>query len=121
MGKTDATAMAKREIEWRQHLVRHASSGQNITTFCRNEKLAESRFYFWRDRLQGKPSVQDSPSLSATVVATAMPAAFIDLGIVTKQNASTIPVADKMPEVRPSGIEMRIDLGEGIVITIARR
>lgn len=114
MGGSVPKNIAQRESEWRHHLARHAASGQSIAAFCRSEAISEGSFYFWRTRLQVKPTKDAStPPLPASTP-------FIDLGIVTKPNASMLTHADRMPTATPSGVEVRIDLGGGIVLTIAR-
>jgi hypothetical protein len=37
-----------RETYWQQKLHAQSQSGLSIRAFCRQEKLAETAFYFWR-------------------------------------------------------------------------
>ena len=37
-----------KEAHWQQKLHEHSQSGLSIRAFCRQEKLAETAFYFWR-------------------------------------------------------------------------
>ena len=39
------------EAKWRRIIREHTRSGLNIRDFCRNSKLHESAFYFWRREL----------------------------------------------------------------------
>ena len=110
MGKSRSTNTAQREGQWRDHLARQATSGQSIAAFCRAQALSEGNFYAWRTRLQSNAS----KGLTST-------APFIDLGIV--KSASGHPAAprpEKTQNASVARIEVRIDLGEGMVLTIAR-
>ncbi|CAN5896873.1 hypothetical protein BH11PSE12_BH11PSE12_33240 [soil metagenome] len=117
MGKSISTNIVQRESEWRNYLARFAGSGQTITAFCRSESLSEGSFYFWRKRLQTHAS-------SSTTAPSTATAPFIDLGLVddTKARRVTAQIAETTPSqnVPVAGITMRIDLGGGIVLTIAR-
>jgi hypothetical protein len=51
---------SKREAFWREVLGRQAASGLGVRAFCRQEKLAESAFHWWRRTItrrdaQGRP------------------------------------------------------------------
>jgi transposase-like protein len=39
------------EATWRARIARHAASGRTARDFCRQEKLQESSFYYWRREL----------------------------------------------------------------------
>jgi hypothetical protein len=40
------------EAKWRRIIREHTRSGLSIRDFCRNSKLRESAFYFWRRELE---------------------------------------------------------------------
>jgi hypothetical protein len=84
-----------RRAYWRDVLERQASSGLSAAAFCKSEGIAVPTFYGWRARLRDVPAPQAVP--------------FIDLG-ATAETA----IAD-------AGIEIRLDLGHGMTLTIARR
>lgn len=116
MGKrVSAKEMSQRETAWRDRLSRFAGSGQAIETFCRTEGVSPSNFYYWRKTLsvgdaKARPSAADSLT------------PFIDLGPVSGGAAkSTSPSIVATKPTPPMGIEVRIDLGSGVVLTIARR
>lgn len=114
MGKSRQTSIAQRESEWRNHVARQASSGQTIVAFCRSEAISEGCFYSWRKRLQTEAN-------SGALTPSATPAPFIDLGMVKNADANMAMLCpDRAKQPAPSGIEVRIDLGGGIVLTIAR-
>ena len=103
MGKQ--TQVTSKETTWRNHLARHASSGKSISAFCRDEAISEGNFYAWRSRL--RVATINSPSRLQK-----RPAPFIDLGVV-KDSSNNAPLAH-------SNMEVRIDLGGGISLTITR-
>jgi transposase-like protein len=85
---------------WRELIAKQASSGLKVQEFCQREGLNASVFWRWRSRLtrsQGGGQVRARPQ---PVVAP-----FIDLG-----------------DLRSSGarLEVRVELGAGVVLSIAR-
>lgn len=116
MGKpASGMAAAKKEQIWRDHFARQVVSGKSVAAFCRSEGLSEGGFYSWRNRLRAA----GGDTVAVTKQTASAP--FIDLGIVKN------PIKDEQPRhavpnprSAASGIEMRIDLGGGIVLTIMR-
>lgn len=111
MNKQASTASrAQRESAWRDRLARFASSGKTAEAFCRDEAVSTASFYGWRARLRARGG--------DPVPAPSVAAPFIDLGTmagigsVESRPAST---------ASPTGVEVRIDLGDGVTLTIARR
>ena len=98
------TSDGSKESTWRNHLARHASSGKSVANFCRDEAISESNFYAWRARCRA-PAAHTSRLQKK-------PAPFIDLGVV-KDSSKNTPFAN-------SNIEVRIDLGGGVLLTITR-
>jgi len=104
MGKQ---TQVSKELTWRNHLARHASSGKSVSAFCRDEAISEGSFYAWRSRLRvATVNTTSTPRLQKK------PAPFIDLGVV-KEHSKNAPFAN-------SNIEVHIDLGGGISLTITR-
>jgi hypothetical protein len=94
-----------KEVEWRQRLTRFAASDQQIKAFCQAEAVSEATFYRWRKQLAERGGV--------------MPAAgFIDVGVIPPA-----PAAASMPGSASAGatLEVRLDLGDGLVLQIVRR
>lgn len=117
MGNSVSTAVAEqRQSQWRNHLARQAKSGQSVAAFCRAESLSKGSFYAWRARLAAVGS-----NLALIAAPPATPAAFIDLGVVnsTDTNHGT-PRADRKQSAHAASVEVRIELGGGMVLTIAR-
>jgi len=101
-----------KEAAWRSRLQRHAQSGKTIAAFCRNESVSTATFHIWRAKLAAASQVAATP---------AQPVTFIDLGAV-KDIAGVAPLArDPTPATPSAVIDVRIDLGDGIVLTITRR
>ena len=98
------TSDGSKESTWRNHLARHASSGKSVANFCRDEAISESNFYAWRARCRVTPV--------HTSRLQKKPAPFIDLGVV-KGSSTKAPFAN-------SNIEVHIDLGGGVSLTITR-
>jgi hypothetical protein len=88
---------------WRRLFSRQSSSGLSVPVFCRREGINASLFRRWRLTLKGCET--DRRELAGTEPAAEGPAAFIDLG-----------------DLRPSGarFEVRLELGAGVILSIAR-
>lgn len=87
---------ARRDAEsWRALLASQADSGLTVAAFCARERLSAASFYQWRSRL-GRT---EAPA--AAVVARD---AFVDLGALSSGGR----------------FELRIDLGGGLVLRLAR-
>lgn len=96
---------SSKEVAWRQRLARFAASGQKIKPFCHAESVSEATFYRWRKQL--------------AETGDATPAdGFIDAGVM-----APAPAAQAVPRVEPAGaaLEVRLDLGHGMVLHIVRR
>jgi hypothetical protein len=88
--------------EWRVVLAAFADSALSVEQYCQREGISRACFYRWRSILG---SVEDralrhkAPSVANTV------AEFVDLGALRHSGAR---------------LELRLDLGAGIVLSIAR-
>lgn len=89
------------EAMWREILARHANSGMWGQEFCRVEGIHPTVFRRWRSRLKGKGKIGKAKSRSAAKAVTP----FIDIGAVTASR---------------SALEVRLELGGGIILSIAR-
>lgn len=115
--RTSKAGKTARESAWRDRLSRYASSGQSIEAFCQSESVSSASFYGWRSRLRA----QDA---GATADWNALPGTspFIDLGPVNAAvSASAAGERTAAVPERRSNVEVRIDLGDGVLLTIARR
>jgi transposase-like protein len=93
-----STNRQQQQAQWRALLERQAQSGQSVAAFCRNEGIPAQTFYWWRARLakDSAPAALRQPDA----------APFIDLGV--------------LGDVPSAGINIRLELPGGIVLTIAR-
>lgn len=118
MGTQSSKARTEqRESQWRDRMQRYAASGQSVAEFCRRESVSDASFYLWRARLRPLDGDrQQVHSVSAT------PEAFIDLGPMQDAGKDrSTPRGNDPVNLNGSGIEVRIDLGHGMVLHIVRR
>lgn len=96
---------SRKEVEWRQRLARFAGSDHKIKAFCQAEAVSEATFYRWRKTLAERGGVTPA-------------AGFIDVGVIPPATA-----APSMTQSEPAGatLEVRLDLGHGLVLQIVRR
>ena len=87
--------------EWRLLLAKFSASGLGVSAFCRSEEFSEASFYRWRAKLSDVVDRGD-------VVVRESAASFVDLGALNSQ-ASPRPRLD-----------LKLDLGEGLVLHLAR-
>jgi hypothetical protein len=107
----------QREREWHERLARQAASGLSVAAFCRSEAIAEGTFYWWRAHFRSKRLDAGHGQAQAKP-----PATFIDVGTVssvTTSNSST-PALNRARE-GCGEIEVRIDLGSGLLLQIVKR
>lgn len=97
---------------WREVLERFAAAGTTVDKFCEGERLSTSSFYRWRERLQtaGAPAVALRQRRASGVMAQASAAGFIELDSLAVPSRSA-----------GSGLELRLDLGGGVVLQITRQ
>lgn len=107
--QASAATRAQRESAWRDRLARFASSGKTAEAFCRDEAVSTASFYGWRGRLRARDG-DSEPAPSAA-------APFIDLGTMAGVGSVGSRAAST---ANASGVEVRIDLGHGVVLSIVR-
>jgi putative component of toxin-antitoxin plasmid stabilization module len=88
---------------WRRLFSRQSSSGVSVPVFCQREGINASLFRRWRSTLKDAGRGQAVVARSVPTAGVAVP--FIDLG-----------------DLRPGGsrVEVRLELGAGIMLSIAR-
>lgn len=102
-----------KEAAWRSRLLRQAQSGKTIAAFCRDESVSTASFHIWRAKLAAARGHAANPT---------QPAAFIDLGTIANTSGVTSMVHPPASVPTPNaGIDIRIDLGGGIDVTVTRR
>ena len=97
---------------WCQVLERFAAAGTTVGEFCARERVSASSFYRWRERLQAVGTQVVEPRLPRVTGVAVSPSAagFIDLGSLPESSCGT-----------GGGLELRLDLGGGVVLQIIRR
>jgi transposase-like protein len=87
---------------WRRLFSRQSSSGLSVSEFCQREGINAGLFRRWRSALQG--SSIEHPEKAQPERAVPVSAPFIDLGDLRSG----------------SRFEVRLDLGSGVMLSIAR-
>jgi hypothetical protein len=87
---------------WGRILERFEESGLTAPTFCARERISRQSFYRWRSRLGGESG---QALIAKARQLTSRTAGFIDLG-----------------DLRSGGsrMEVRLELGAGVILSIAR-
>ena len=113
-----ATDRSQPASAWRERFVRYASSKQTVEAFCLGDVVSVASFYGWRTRLRdGRVNGLTAPRT------VPLPAAspFIDLGPVSADSIRTTASRHApAPDYAPTAINLRLDLGGGVVLHIAR-
>ena len=98
---------------WREVMLRFGEADMTVSAFCAREGLSTSSFYRWRERLG---SVGDAGGAAlprggrSQLAVPPQTAGFIDLGHLATP-----------PRDAGAGVELRLDLGGGVVLQIVRR
>ena len=88
---------------WRAALARFAHSDMTVGAFCKRERVCLSSFYRWRSILgsnEGEPT-----AVEHAVAVAQRPAPFVDLGPLGAGG---------------SRLEVRVDLGGGLTLSVVR-
>ena len=121
--RTTTTHRALRAKEFReQQQLRYEASGKSVTAFCRGEGVAESTFYQRRARLKGGKCA--APRSDPTVAGKER-TGFIDAGpmviAVPGHRGLRAGYAMREAPAEPgSGVEVRLELGGGLVLYVRR-
>lgn len=89
------------ESTWRELLARHAASGVSVLEFCRTEGINPGVFRRWRSLLRGDGKGRQVRRRASAQGVTP----FIDIGAMAAGRAR---------------FEVRLDLGAGMILSIAR-
>ena len=96
--KNGASKRQRRSREqWQALLTRFGSAGLSVVAFCAGESISEASFYRWRDRLASSGAGHE----------VAQEAGFVDLGAMASG-------------VREARLELRLELGGGVVLHLVR-
>ena len=128
-----------RERMWRQAVRDQARSGLTVRAFCRQSKLAESAFYFWRRELQrrreqrrarpGSPSPQQGRRRAGTsrrsvgaaeqIPKPAVAPTFVPVHLAQADATASAPVGMLTPPAEPFTSRIQITLPDGVRIHLA--
>lgn len=104
-GRRSGTGTGRRRSrqEWRRLVGGFSGSGLTLAAYCAREGIAMASFFRWR-RLLGQRDIVGAATLERRSAPMREPA-FVDLGAVTRAS---------------SRLELRLELGGGMVLQIAR-
>ena len=117
--KVVAAAREQRVKQWREEQQRQEKSGLSVTAFCRREGVAESTFYQRATRLgRGKWGAR---GLGAKPVAQER-ARFIDAGplVIAAPEERAVRTQHEATQERAASVEVRLELGGGLVLYVRR-
>jgi len=92
-----STRQRRSREQWQALLARFESAGLSAAAFCAGELISEASFYRWRGLLASSGAGHD----------LAQAAGFVDLGPMTSG-------------AREARLELRLDLGGGVVLHLVR-
>ena len=81
------------EAAWREMVARYAQSWLSAEAFCQRERVSLASLKRWQKELEGKPA------------SSAAPGGFLELGSLRSVG---------------SRFEVRLDLGDGVLLTLSR-
>lgn len=96
------------QAHWRSLIQEQAASGLSVAKFCEQRQIAVPTFYVWRSRLKQAGALASRSAMQS--------ASFIDLGSMQDMPVSTCVTT----QASPTALNVRLDLGGGLVLTIAR-
>lgn len=101
--------------QWRQLVSGHGGSGLSVTGYCEREGISAASFHRWRSLL-GDAS-RGSVGGAARRPKAGVAKDFVDLGMMSR-----VPVAGEGKAARHCGerVELRLEFGGGIVLTLSR-
>lgn len=91
------------ESQWREVLARLDHSGLSVARFCDREGISAATVYRWRGLLSGGYSSSQSKTPETP--------RFVDLGVMGD---------GKVSARSRSRVEIRLDLGDGLVVQVVR-
>jgi hypothetical protein len=95
---------------WSEVFARFDGSGESVTGFCKREGLHTSSFRRWQRRLAGKAATADTTQARKPREATHQASApsFIEVGAMDAASKSV------------GRLEVRLELGDGLVLQLVR-
>lgn len=102
---------SSRQHRWQLRMKRFSRSVQSVAAFCAAESVSVASFYYWRAKLSQGTGASDQTSGPGT--------GFIEVDSATPgaHRPASMALAQ---EHGLSGIELRLELGDGVVLQIRR-
>jgi hypothetical protein len=100
-GRRKGEGSRRSQNEWRSLLAKFGSSGMGVDAFCRREAISAASFYRWR-------SLLGNGGNGGEVVGSDTTPVFVDLGTVNCASSSR------------ARLDLKLDLGEGLVVHLVR-
>ena len=99
---------------WSEIMRRYEGAGTTVRQFCAHEGLSTQSFSRWRGRLAGEREIRTSTAQTSALIGQprSEAASFIELGELPGAAA---------PSQTGAGLELRLELGGGVVLQIVRR
>ena len=114
MGRSMATQSAEAVTHWQERIDAFEESGLTAREFCRRSGIAYSTFYLWRRRLgRMRRSGERTTAAPRTLL---QQGSFIALGA----GPLAVPEATSTREGPCGPIDLRIDLGAGVILHLRR-
>lgn len=95
------------EAAWAELLERFGTARLSVEEFCRREGVCRSSFNRWRTRLQPGATTLPAPMQPP---GEKRASSFVDLGVLGADSGGAT-----------GGVELRIELGRGVTLLLARR
>lgn len=111
---TKAAGGRQRDPRFQEQQRRFERSGKTATAFCKDEGVSLSTFY------QRRARVKKQGQARATGVAKRT-ATFIDAGALVVAPAASAMMRSDSARESDARVEVRIDLGGGVVLHVSRR
>lgn len=90
---------------WREVLERFASSALSVPAFCEREAISEGSFYRWRAILKRGSTAQKRVAVVVAKQTSSAATPFVDLGTLQPGH---------------SRVELKLDLGGGVLLQLVR-
>jgi transposase-like protein len=103
-----------RERFWRAAVARQAKGGGTVRTFCREEKLQESAFYFWRRTIaerDARRSVTAAPAFVPVVLSDRNATSPAEIAIEL-HGGRTLRLSNSIPPDRLAAIVFALEAAE---------
>ena len=113
MGRATKAVGRRRDSQFQQQQQRFETSGKTAVAFCKDEGVALSTFYQRRARVKKQGQTRETGMAKRT-------ATFIDAGALVVAPAVRAMAHSSSARECDARVEVRIDLGGGVVLQVSR-